>query len=215
MSKINLLPWREELRKIQNRVFFALSGATVFLSVMVVYSVGLILDTRIDTEGSNIDYLNNEIKSIKAEVTQIQGLQLNKKQLLNRMNVIQELQAERFSIVKLLDMLPRITPEGIYLTAVSRTEIEGGVAQTGTLPSGTIEPQVGVEKSKEIEILKKEYHVTLQGVAQTNGSISILLKNLEDLHWLSEVRLSEVSINKNGQGLNFKVDFIQKLSDGG
>ncbi len=75
---------------------------------------------RIGVENNNISYLQKELSGISGKVTEVKGLQQNKQELLNRMAVIQALQKDRVLVVKLLDMIPRTVPEGVYLKSISR-----------------------------------------------------------------------------------------------
>jgi len=211
MSKINLLPWREELKKVRNRIFYSILGGAIVLSVIIVVLGDSYLNYRINVENANIGYINQELKDAKEQVGEVQKLRENKKQLLARMSIIQSLQGDRTSVVKLLDIIPRLIPEGLYLTLLSRKEMEmieepgGGGDQFQTSKKS---------KKKEMEIAQKKYIVIIQGVALTNGSISIFLKKLEAVKWLSEVKLNEVSINKEGSGLNFNLGFVQNVTVG-
>lgn len=223
MSRINLLPWREELKTIRNRLFFTIAGAAVFFGVVVIYLIHLMIAYRIGVENANIDYINKELLGIKKQINQIQGLQENKENLLSRMRIIQALQEDRSSIVKLLDIIPRVVPESIYLLSVTRTD-NSATAESGTaftLPQAAketaiekIKKDVGLqEPEKKIEIVKKQYHVVMTGVAQTNSAISTLMKNLQTISWVSDIKYSEVAINKSGEGLNFKLEFTQNIED--
>lgn len=209
MSKINLLPWREDLKKVRNQIFYVILACSITASVLVVILVDGYLNYSIAVENANIQYINKELKNAKAEVGEVQTLRKNKKQLLERMNIIQSLQADRPSAVKLLDMIPRVLPEGVYLTDLSRKEV---------IPEIEVDQNVNKDKvsnqgAKKDGLANKKYTVTLQGVALTNGSISVLLKKLEGIKWLSKIKLNEVSINKDGNGLNFNLGFIQNLED--
>src|SRR5687768_8215505 len=106
MSKINLLPWREEKRKGLNRLFFFMLGGTVFLSVFIMVLCNTYFNYKIGVGSANVAYMNNEIKSANVEVAEVQKLQESKKQLIERMRIIQLLQTDRTSIVKLLDEIP-------------------------------------------------------------------------------------------------------------
>lgn len=201
MSKINLLPWREELKKVRNQIFYVVLGCSIGASVLVIILVDGYLNYRIAVQNANIQYINKELKNAKEEVNEVQALRKNKKQLLERMSIIQSLQADRPSAVKLLDIIPRVLPEGVYLTDLSRKEV---------IPETELDQNVNKKKDT---LANKKYTVTLQGVALTNGSISVFLKKLENIKWLAGVKLNEVSINKDGNGLNFNLGFIQNLED--
>lgn len=224
MSKINLLPWREEQRKISNRIFYAFAGITIFAGILTIGVIHLYISYRTDVENANVEYLNKELKSINSQITQIQGLQEAKENLLNRMRIIQELQEDRSSIVKLLDMLPRMVPDSVYLTSLSRSEphqntvapttAQNAAATTDNQPSTMekLKQEIGVgEKEKPKVIIKKEYHVEILGVAQTNSGISTFMKHLQEIDWVSNIKYTEVSINKTGEGLNFKLEFTQSI----
>jgi len=221
MSRINLLPWREEVRRVKNRIFFAIVGVVAASSIVVLVLVEMFLSWRIEVQNANVAYLNTELDNIKAEITEIQGLQGSKKHLLERMGVIRSLQADRPSIVKLLDIMPRIIPETIYLTTLSRSFPREGELEIHAAPDeksnfSAMNSLINNKpedktKDKTTEVAKNQYLVQVEGVAQTNGSISTFLKKLEGVRWLSDVKLNEVSINKEGSGLNFKLQFVQHL----
>ncbi len=202
MSKINLLPWREELRKVQNKNLFLALAVTVLVSVAVVILCGFLLNYKTDVQRANIEYINKELESVKSEIFEIQHLQENKKQLLERLDIIRSLQVDRPSIVRLFDILPRTLPDSVYVTSLSRAEMEQGLSDA----------QAGAkDQAKTTDPLTKQYHVQVEGVAITNSSISIFLKKLQEVKWISEVKLNEVSINKDKLGLDFKLEFIQHV----
>lgn len=227
MSRINLLPWREELKNIRNRLFFTIAGAAVFMGIVVVYMVHLAISYRIGVENANIDYLNKELLAIKKQISQIQGLQESKENLLSRMRIIQALQEDRSSIVKLLDIVPRVVPESIYLLSLTRTDNSAanmaGPDSVAPSPPPPVAEETTIEKmkkevglqdpEKKIAVAKKQYEVVMTGVAQTNSAISTLMKNLQAVYWVSDIKYSEVAINKSGEGLNFKLEFTQKIED--
>lgn len=210
MSKINLLPWREGLKKVKNQIFYVILGSLIAASVLVTVLIDRYLNYKVAVENANIQYINQELKKAKEEVAEVKSLKHNKKQLLERMNIIQSLQADRPSAVKLLDMVPRVLPDGLYLVNLSRKE---------TIPETEATSTNEKEKTSDIVAKKngpgnKKYSVVIQGVALTNGSISVFLKNLEKIKWIAEVKLNEVSINKDGDGLNFNLGFTQNLVEG-
>ncbi len=211
MSKINLLPWREELKKIKNKIFYSVLGCCIFFSALFTLFVDRYLNYKIAVENANIQYINKELQQAKEKIVEVQSLKRNKKEFLERMNIIQSLQADRPSAVKLLDMLPRVLPEGLYLVDLSRKNV---IAMIDAIALHEQEKENGSTINKMEQSIKK-YSVIIQGVALTNGSISVLLKNLEKIKWISAVKLNEVSINKDGDGLNFNLSFMQNLTEEG
>ena len=213
MSKINLLPWREERKKAQNLSYYVQLGGVVGLSIVAVILIDMYLSHRINVENANISYIKDALKDIRSEVVEVQGLQQDKKQLYTRMSVIQLLAVDRTSIVRLFDAIPAVLPENIYLTEMSRKEI------TEEQTNHNLETSLTKSNSQENEknntdlavVTPKGYLVYLEGVSLTNGSISVLMKNLENIKWITDLKLNEVAINKDGVGLNFKITFTQSL----
>ena len=135
MPRINLLPWREQERKVRRREFLVAAGAAVFASI-VLLGVGKLLYagwTEAQTEKNNL--LKKEIVKLDAQIADIQDLEKRKQRLVARMEIIEKLQRKRPEIVHLFDEIVKTVPEGIYLTAIKQTgnklEIHG-VAQSST-----------------------------------------------------------------------------------
>lgn len=213
MSKINLLPWREELKKIHNRIFYSVLSGTIALSLVFIILADSVLNYKIKVENANIAYINRALRDVKTQVNEVQLLKANKKQLLERMNIIQLLQSDRTSVVKLLDAIPKLVPEGLYLTLLSRKELEAPKDLSENLDAPLSPDAKARAKKREAEASQKKYLVTVQGIALTNGSVSIFLKKLETVPGLSEIKLNEISINKDGNGLNFNLGFVQNLTE--
>ena len=202
MSKINLLPWREGLKKVRNRIFYLILCSLIAVNVLVTVLIGRFLNYKVAIENTNVQYINRELKRAKEEVVEVKSLQQDKKALLERMTIIQSLQADRPSAVKLLDLIPRVLPDGLYLVNLSRKDAVPETEATST------------NEKEKARLGNKKYSVVIQGIALTNGSISIFLKNLEKIKWVSEVKLNEVAISKDGDGLNFNLGFTQDLVEG-
>ncbi len=133
MTRINLLPWREQLRKDQERQFYTmLAGAVVVMAIVVVYAhfhmVGLI-----NGQNARNGYLEGEIQVVEGRIKEIQALESEKGKLLARMRIIEQLQGQRPQVVHLFDELVSSLPEGVYLTSVKQTGstiVIEGIAQS-------------------------------------------------------------------------------------
>lgn len=115
MPKINLLPWREELKKQKNQEFITLIGLTVGLMLAAVAAVHLYMVSLIDNQNSRNSYLDQEIKAVEKKIKEIENLDKQKEQLIARMQVIEQLQQNRPAIVHLFDEIAKILPEGLYI----------------------------------------------------------------------------------------------------
>jgi type IV pilus assembly protein PilN len=133
MTRINLLPWRELLRKEREREFYSIAGgAAVFMLLVLVY-VHFHMTGVIETQNGRNAFLDQEIKKVEDQITEIKSLEAEKSQLLARMKVIEELQGQRPQMVHLFDEIVKAIPDGLYLTSIKQTgtavTIEG-VAQS-------------------------------------------------------------------------------------
>ncbi|MFA5529498.1 MAG: PilN domain-containing protein [Thiohalomonadaceae bacterium] len=120
MARINLLPWRAELRKQRQREFATVAGGSALLMVLVIALFHLQIGGLIDSQNSRNRYLQAEIKKVEAQIKEIQDLEKQKQQLVARMKVIEQLQRDRPAIVHLFDEMVRVTPDGLYLTSVAQ-----------------------------------------------------------------------------------------------
>jgi type IV pilus assembly protein PilN len=115
MAKINLLPWREELRKQKQREFGFMAGGSAVIAALVVLLAHLHISGLIDNQNQRNAFLEKEIEILDQRIGRIRELEQLKANLLARMNVIQELQRSRPESVHLMDEMVRTLPDGIYL----------------------------------------------------------------------------------------------------
>lgn len=135
MTKINLLPWREERREEQRKEFFTLLAIAVGAAVLVIIIVMQAYSMAIDSQRSRNNFLNQQISLLDAQISEIKDLEKKRDQLLERMRVIQELQGNRPVIVRMFDELVRTLPEGVYYRAVKFTENNKTISLEGTAES--------------------------------------------------------------------------------
>ena len=135
MPRINLLPWREQERKIRRREFMVAAGGAIFAAVIFVLGGKLLYSSWTDSQRAKNNLLTKEIVKLDAQIADIQDLETRKQRLVARMEIIEKLQRKRPEIVHLFDEIVKTVPEGIYLTAIKQTgnklEIHG-VAQSST-----------------------------------------------------------------------------------
>jgi type IV pilus assembly protein PilN len=135
MPRINLLPWREQERKVRRREFIVAAGAAVLASVIFMGGGKLLYSSWIDAQTEKNNLLKKEIVKLDSQIADIQDLENRKQRLVARMEIIEKLQRSRPEVVHLFDELVKTVPEGIYLTQIKQTnrklEIKG-VAQSST-----------------------------------------------------------------------------------
>ena len=118
MARINLLPWRDELRKERQKQFQTIAGLAAFLMVAIILLVHIRMGAVIDNQQSRNSYLDKEIKILDKRIKEIKDLEKEKARLLARMDIIQQLQGSRPQVVHVFDELVTTLPDGVYLTAI-------------------------------------------------------------------------------------------------
>jgi type IV pilus assembly protein PilN len=135
MPRINLLPWREQERKVRRREFAVAAGAAVVAALVFALGGKLVYSSWIDAQNQENNLLRKEIVKLDAEIADIQDLEERRQRLLARMEIIEKLQRKRPEIVHQFDELVRTVPDGVYLSSLKQTgaklEIKG-VAQSST-----------------------------------------------------------------------------------
>ena len=118
MARINLLPWREELRRERQRQFMISILMTAVLGVILVFAVGLVFNQRIDHQQARNQTIRTQIAGLESRIKRIEKLEQTRERLLSRKRVIEELQASRSLTVELMDKLAKSIPIGITLGTV-------------------------------------------------------------------------------------------------
>src|SRR5208282_6793594 len=135
MPRINLLPWREQERKVRRREFMVALGGAAIAAVIFVIGGKLMYSSWTDSQNAKNDLLKQEIVKLDAQIADIQDLENRKQRLVARMEIIEKLQRKRPEIVHLFDEIVKTVPDGIYLTAIKQSgnklEIRG-IAQSST-----------------------------------------------------------------------------------
>ncbi len=120
MARINLLPHREERRKLARQHFFVIAGGTAVVGALIVVAMHGFYAAKIDTQAERNRFLKSEIAKLDKEIAEINKLKNEIQALLARKQVIETLQADRAQTVHLLDELVRQMPEGVYLKSVAQ-----------------------------------------------------------------------------------------------
>ncbi len=116
MARINLLPWREELRKQQQQDFLITIGIAVAFTCTILFAVYMYIEGLKEYQQQRNQLLQNEITVLNRKIKEIRDIEKKKNKLLTKIELIQRLQESRPEVVHLFDELPRVTPDGIYLT---------------------------------------------------------------------------------------------------
>ena len=135
MPSINLLPWREELRKQRQTNFGIAAIASLALAALVAVGFNMYWDHRIEYQKARNARLEQEISRLDSLIEEIAALERQKDRLLARMEIIEQLQRSRPDSVHLFDQIVRVQPDGVFFADVNqdgrRVEF-GGTAESST-----------------------------------------------------------------------------------
>lgn len=120
MSKINLLPWREERRAARKKQFLTSLGLTAILGIASVGAIHMYFGQLISNQINRNTYLEQEISALDEKIAQIKDLEKEKSNLIARMRAIETLQTSRPLVVHLFDELVTSLPDGIYLNYIEQ-----------------------------------------------------------------------------------------------
>ncbi len=106
-------------QQIQAKQQMVLSGNTpLFYHVLQKY---IQMASKIDYQLSRNGFISNEISKLDNQIAEIKDLRKVRRSLLERMEVIQDLQGSRPSIVHLFTEIVATVPNGVYLQTLTQT----------------------------------------------------------------------------------------------
>ena len=117
MIRINLLPHREEKRKLRKAQFFALLTLGGIVGVGVVLLVGAYNARAISIQNERNQVLKQAIVVLDKKIEEISSLKQEIEALKARQQAVEDLQGDRNQPVYLMDELVKQTPDGVYLKA--------------------------------------------------------------------------------------------------
>jgi type IV pilus assembly protein PilN len=120
MAHINLLPWREEALKLQQKKFFVVLSAVALFSCSIIFSISFFYQVKIDGQITKNDFLKNEIQLLDIRIAEIKELKAKKIALQKRIGVIEQLQRSRNVGTQVLDEIAKIIPNGVYITELEK-----------------------------------------------------------------------------------------------
>ena len=133
MAKINLLPWREELRKEKKQEFFSMLGLCAVIAIGIWGAIHFYHVQLIDYQESRNKLIVDETVLLDKKIEEIRELEREKLRLLNQMRAIEQLQGNRPLVVRLFDELISSLPEGVSINTI--TQRGQGISITGEAQS--------------------------------------------------------------------------------
>jgi len=122
MARINLLPWREELRRRRRDEFLAVLFAAALAAAGIGAGGHFYYVDLIDKQNQRNAFLEERIEALKKQIAEIAELDKQRQRLVDRIRAIEQLQVERPGIVKLFDAVVETLPDGVSLTSLKQKD---------------------------------------------------------------------------------------------
>lgn len=178
MARINLLPWRAELRKQRRTEFFAVVGMCALLALAIWGLIHFQFTERIAYQVERNDLLKSEITKLDQQIKEIRELEKEKERLIARMKAIESLQTSRPIVVHLFDEMVNSLPEGVYLKELTQsgTSVEiKGVAESNARVSTFMR---NIEKSEWVKNPKLQIIETIEKDARRTANFTLKVEQI-------------------------------------
>ena len=159
MILVNLLPHREEKRRLRKRAFFVSLALCAMGGLAIVGLWYSVLQQLTSAQESRNAFLTGEIKKLDLQIADIANLRAEIDALKARQKAVEDLQTDRNVPVHLLNELVRQTPEGVFITSIKQNGqvvAVNGIAQTNERVSefirNTLYNSPWLEKPELVEI---------------------------------------------------------------
>lgn len=118
LTRINLLPYREEIKQRKQQQFKILMLGAFAVGLGLAAATYLSIDSAISNQEGRNNFLQTEIDRLDRELGEIDKLQQEKEAFLAKKLKVEELQEKRYQAAYILDSLNALTPDNTYLTAL-------------------------------------------------------------------------------------------------
>lgn len=120
MIRINLLPHRQIKRAERQRQFNLMLVATVVLASAIIFMGNTYIGTKISSQNERNQRLEAANAKLDKEIEEIKELKSQIGSVLERKQIVENLQTNRSQAVVVLDEISRQLPEGTYLKLISQ-----------------------------------------------------------------------------------------------
>jgi type IV pilus assembly protein PilN len=178
MIRVNLLPHRQIRKEARQREFGLMVLFTAIVAGAIVFMGYTLINGQVETQLERNQRLDAAIVKLDKEIADIKDLKDQISAMLERKQVVENLQTNRSQAVVVFDELSRQLPEGMYLKSVKQQgnviTIEG-VADTNARVA-TLVRNFNGSKWLESPILIEIKAVTSNNVKQNIFTLQVNLK---------------------------------------
>ena len=117
MAKINLLPWRDELREKRKKEFIVICIGAALIGVLLVVMAWFYYNYKLEDQEQANQLIISTNQNLDVQLKSLEGLQEQRNAIVERMKLIQGLQSQRPIAVRLIDEMARVVPANLYINA--------------------------------------------------------------------------------------------------
>ena len=118
LIKINLLPYREEIKQRKRRQFKILMLSSLLIGVGLSAIAYLAINNAISDQENRNAFLEAEITKLDNDLGEIKKLQQEKENFLAKKQKVEELQEKRSQAAYIIDSLNVVIPDNTYITSL-------------------------------------------------------------------------------------------------
>lgn len=118
LIKINLLPYREEIKQRKRQQFKILMLSSLLIGVGLSAIAYLAINNAISDQESRNTFLEAEITKLDNDLGEIKKLQQEKENFLAKKQKVEELQEKRSQAAYIIDSLNVVIPDNTYITSL-------------------------------------------------------------------------------------------------
>jgi len=145
---INLLPWRENLRKKRRLQFIIILLISLILTIVIILIWHLFLVSKIKTQKLDNQYIKQQIAALQPKFLYILKLQQQKQQLLKQSKDIKILQKQDQKTIYLFKELANVVPAGVHLSELNKKNNAITLIGEGNLRTDIVELVENINQSK-------------------------------------------------------------------
>ena len=148
MAKINLLPWRDELREQKKKQFIAICIGVALIGLVTALLTWFYFDHKLEDQEQANQLVTSTNQNLDTQLKSLEGLQERRNAIIERMKLIQGLQGQRPVTVRLVDELVRVIPAQMYITKFMRVGNQFTIEGKAESPNTVAELLRGLEASE-------------------------------------------------------------------
>ncbi|WP_049228252.1 PilN domain-containing protein [Morococcus cerebrosus] len=183
LIKINLLPYREEIKQRKRQQFKILMLSSLLIGVGLSAIAYLAINNAISDQESRNTFLEAEITKLDNDLGEIKKLQQEKENFLAKKQKVEELQEKRSQAAYIIDSLNVVIPDNTYITSLDAENPTSYKITGRAISDNKIAmfmrslPSTGIFTQPELLEIKKIDNYQEFNIKSMIGSVSIPVKS--------------------------------------